>query len=62
MHAKISGEETKSLKELWKWLKGLGHGYSCLKKWKRKVSKAGEGPATLDKLKEIIHEACTYID
>lgn len=37
MQIKISGEQSASLKDLWKWLKGIGHAHSCLKRWKSKA-------------------------
>jgi len=40
MQMKISGEQATSLKELWKWLKGIGHTHSCLKRWKGKAAEA----------------------
>jgi len=27
------GHEVPSFKDLWRWLKKIGHTYSCLKKW-----------------------------
>lgn len=36
MHLKIMGFQTDSLKELWRWLKGMGYTYSYLKKYKQK--------------------------
>jgi hypothetical protein len=38
MQLKITGEQSSSLKELWKWLKGIGHTHSCLKRWKGKAT------------------------
>ena len=37
MHYKIKGQQPESLRELWKWLKSLGHSQSCLKRWKGKA-------------------------
>ena len=34
MYFKIKGHQCGSLRELWKWLKSLGHAQSCLKRWK----------------------------
>lgn len=40
MQVKIIGEQSTSLKDLWKWLKGIGHTHSCLKRWKAKATEA----------------------
>lgn len=44
MQGKITGETASSLRELWKWLKALGHTHSCLKKWKTKADNFGTFP------------------
>jgi hypothetical protein len=59
MQFKITGEQAGSLRELWKWLKGIGHSHSCLKRWKAKASETG--PTNPEKLKDLIREACGYI-
>lgn len=60
MQVKIAGEQSASLKDLWKWLKGIGHTHSCLKRWKAKATEASTY-YTSEKLKDLIREACNYI-
>jgi hypothetical protein len=61
MQFKITGEQATSLRDLWKWLKGIGHSHSCLKRWKAKAEEGGASyPA--EKLKELIREACGYVE
>jgi hypothetical protein len=53
MQLKISGEQSASLKDLWKWLKGLGQTHSSLKRWKGKATEASSYYPS-DKLRELI--------
>ncbi len=53
MQLKITGDQSTSLKDLWKWLKGIGHTHSCLKRWKAKASEASSYYPS-EKLKELI--------
>jgi len=61
MQIKITGEQASSLKDVWKWLKGMGQAHSYLKKWKSKATEAIPYCAS-EKLKELIREACGYIE
>ncbi len=38
MCSKITGVKVNSLKELWRWLKGIGMVCTWLKKWKVKIN------------------------
>ena len=50
MHNKIMGYGVTNFKDLWRWLKKIGHTYSCLRKWYRSSSNMQNN----DELYEII--------
>ena len=59
MKFKITGEQAVSLHEVWKWLKGVGHSHSNLKRWKSRAENSTYGSS--DRLRELVREACGYI-
>jgi len=59
MYFKIKGQQSVSLRELWKWLKALGQSQSCLRRWKGRAESSSH--LTPERLRELIREGCSYI-
>jgi hypothetical protein len=60
MYFKIMGWRAGSLKELWRWLKGVGSTYSRLRKWR--VRWSCEWPSTVVSLQEALGEVRGLIE